>query len=262
MSIRTVPASRGIEWIVKAIQLILANPAPFALMGLIMAVIGVVPVLGSLALAILGPALYGGIVWAARAQRQGETARFEQLFQAFHEDGKLGPMLLLCLPGVIGGVVAALIIVIALVVVAAGAGVSAAADSSLALWTSLGLGGVFLLVVVLAMAVVMFSLTFFAIPDVMLARNDGFEAMKQSARASRINIGALLLYLLVIVLAMFVVAAVLGLVSSLLAQFVVAVVAAPVVGVSMYLAWRDVYGDVTQELPMIPEPPDGGGMVA
>lgn len=90
MSIRTVPASRGIEWIVKAIQLILANPAPFALMGLIMAVIGVVPVLGSLALAILGPALYGGIVWAARAQRQGETARFEQLFQAFHEDGKLG----------------------------------------------------------------------------------------------------------------------------------------------------------------------------
>jgi hypothetical protein len=56
MSIRNVPAARGFEWIARAIQLILKNPVPFLLMGLVVGVIYVIPILGSLVIGILGPA--------------------------------------------------------------------------------------------------------------------------------------------------------------------------------------------------------------
>ena len=263
MAIRNVPAGNGITWITAAVQLLLKNPAPFVLMGLVMAVAGIIPILGSLALAILGPALYGGIAWAARAQAQGETARFEHIGQAFQQEGKIGPMLLLCLPGVVGGMLAGIVVVIMVAMVMAGAGISAAADSATALWASLGVGGLFVLLVLLAVGLVVFALTFFAIPDVMFARNDAFAAIKQSLSASLANVGALLLYLLVLVVAMLVLMLILSLLSSILAQFLVSIALAPVIGASMYLAWKDVYGETTAELaPPQADSPDVGGIVA
>lgn len=262
MAIRKVPAGNGVTWITAAVQLLLKNPAPFVLMGLVMAVAGIIPILGSLALAILGPALYGGIAWAARAQARGEAARFEHIGQAFNEEGKIGPMLLLCLPGVIGGMLAGIVVVIMLAMVMAGAGISAAADSATALWTSLGVGGLFVVLVLLAVGVVVFAMTFFAIPDVMFARNDAFAAIKQSLSASRANVGALLLYLLILLVAMLVLMLVLSLLSSILAQFLVSIALAPVIGTSMYLAWKDVYGETTAELaPPQTASPDAGGIV-
>lgn len=263
MAIRNVPAGNGLTWITEAIQLLLKNPAPFVLMGLVMAVAGIIPILGSLALAILGPALYGGIAWAARAQARGETARFEQIGQAFQQEGKIGPMLLLCLPGVVGGMLAGILVVIMVAIMMAGAGISAAADSTAALWASLGVGGIFVLLVVVALALVVFALTFFAIPDVMFARNDAFAAIKQSLRASLANVGALLLYAVVLGLAMLVLVVVLSMLSPILAQFLVSIALAPVFGASMYLAWKDVYGETAAELaPPQADSPDAGGIVA
>lgn len=266
MAIRNVPAGNGVTWITEAIQLILKNPGPFVLMGLVMAVAGVIPILGSLALAVLGPSLYGGIAWAAREQSRGGTAMFDQLFQAFREDGKIGPMLILCLPGVIGGVIVGILVVILIAVTMAGAGISAATDSTTALWASLGVGGLFALVIILALAIAVFALTFFAIPDVMFARNDAIAAIKQSARASMANIGALLVYLLILMVAMMLVVIVLSVISSILAQFLVSIALAPIVGVSMYLAWKDIYGERAAELAGDAagqiEPKDDGGIVA
>ena len=267
MSIRTVPASNGVTWITEGVALILKNPGPFVLMGLVMAVVGIIPILGSLALAIIGPALYGGIAWAAREQARGGTAQFDHLGQAFREEGKVGPMLLLCLPGIVCGVIAGIVIVIFAAIALAGAGVSAATESPAALFASLGIGGLLVFVVVMAVALVAFALTFFAIPDVMFARNDAFAAMKESVRACLANVGAALLYLLVLVLAFFIATFVLSLVSAILAQLLVMIVVAPVAAASMYLAWKDVYGETTAELPAVPpqppEPPqDGGGIAA
>lgn len=263
MAIRSVPAGNGINWVVEAIRLILKNPAPFALMGLVVAIAGMIPLLGSLALAIVGPALYGGIAWAARAQQQGEGARFEYLFQAFQEEGRIGPMLVLCLPGVVGGVIAAIVVVIAAVIMLAGAGVSAAADSMAALWTSLGVGGFFILLIVLAVMLAAFAMTFFAIPDVMLARREPFEAMKHSARACLANVGAVLLSLLTLFVPVIVVMILFALIIPILGQLLVSVALAPTIGVSAYLAWKDVYGEVTQELPQLgDDEQDGGGIVA
>lgn len=265
MAIRNVPAGNGITWITEGVALILKNPGPFVLMGLVIAVASVVPILGSLALAILGPALYGGIAWAAREQASGGTAQFDHFGQAFRQEGKIGPMLLLCLPGIICGVIAGILVVIFALIVAAGAGASAITDSPAALFASLGIGGLLLFVVIMAAALVVFALTFFAIPDTMFVRNDAFAAMKESLRASLANIGALVLYLVVILLAFFVLILVLSLISSLLAQFLLSIVMAPVVATSMYLAWKDVYGEPATELPPVettPEPPQDGGIVA
>ena len=263
MAIRKVPAGNGVTWITEAIQLILKNPGPFVLMGLVIAVAGVIPILGALALAILGPALYGGIAWAAREQSRGGKAVFEHLFQAFQQEGKIGPMLLLCLPGVIGGVVSAILLVILISSIGfAGAGISAATDSSAALWASRGMGGLLALVFIMALAIPVFALTLFAIPDLMFKHNDAIGAMKQSVRASVDNIGALLLYLLILIVAMFLIK-VLSVISVFLAQFLVFIALAPIVGTSMYLAWKDVYGDSTIELPAVgADSQDGGGIVA
>ncbi len=266
MTIRTVPAGNGVTWITEAVALVLKNPGPFVLMGLVVAVAAAVPLLGSLALAILGPALYGGIAYAAREQASGGSARFDHIARAFQQEGKLGPALILCLPGVIGGVVIGIFMAIMAAIMLAGAGVSAATESPAALLASLGVGGVLMVVILLAAGLVVFALTFFAIPDVMFARNDAFAAMKDSVRAALANIGAALLYLLVLCGAAILAMLVLSVISSILAQFLVAIALAPVAAASMYVAWKDVYGEPAAELPSVesePEPPqDGGGIVA
>lgn len=266
MSIRSVPAGNGITWITEAVRIVLKNPGPFVLMGLIFTVIAIVPILGSLALAIIGPALYAGIAWAARTQATGGSAEVGHLFQGFKEEGKIGPLLILCLPGIVIGMVLGVLMAILIGVAMAGAGISAATDSPAALIGSLGMGAFVLLIAGIAMMLVGVALTFFAVPDVMFARNDAFAAMKDSVRASLANIGALLLYLVVLVVAVIVVMGVLSLISGLLAQVLVSIAAAPLAGTSMYLAWKDIYGQPAEELPPVesaPQPPqDGGGMVA
>ncbi|NLB14613.1 MAG: hypothetical protein GX826_11450 [Gammaproteobacteria bacterium] len=264
MTLRTVPAGNGLAWLSNGITLMLKNPGPFILMGLIYTIISVVPLLGSLALAIIGPTLYGGIAWAARRQDRGENAEVGDLFRGFQLEGKIGPLLLLCLPGVIAGVV--LVILVSL----AGAGMSAAMESPAALIGAMGVGALVLLPVMLALGLLVFALAFFAIPDTMFVSNDAFAAMKQSMRATLANVGAVLLYLVVFVLAVVVVTGILALISSLLAQVLVSLVAVPLAGASMYLAWKDVYADSAAELPPAPPAPetpptppqDGGGRVA
>ncbi|MFA5591208.1 MAG: BPSS1780 family membrane protein [Lysobacteraceae bacterium] len=270
MTIRTVPAGNGLAWLSNGITLMLKNPGPFILMGLIYTIISVVPLLGSLALAIIGPTLYGGIAWAARRQDRGENAEVGDLFRGFQLEGKIGPLLLLCLPGVIAGVVLVILLTVVILVSLAGAGMSAAMESPAALIGAMGVGALVLLPVMLALGLLVFALAFFAIPDTMFVSNDAFAAMKQSVRACLANIGAVLLYLVVFVLALVVVTGILALISSLLAQVLVSLVAVPLAGASMYLAWKDVYADSAAELPPAPPAPetpptppqDGGGMVA
>jgi hypothetical protein len=256
MSFQRVPAGRGLQWLTDAIQLILQNPVPFALMGLVVGVIAVVPVLGSLALMVLGPALYGGIVYAAREQQAGRSADFQQLFQAFKEDGKLPKMLLLCLPGVVGGV---LILVLGVVFVGGallGGGLSASAGaSSTALGASFGVGLAVFALLALALGLASYALTFFATPRVMLESADPFAAMKDSLQACLANIGALLVYAGILLGVVVVLSLLLGLIP-ILGHLVLMVALVPVASAAAFVAWRDVYRQpITQELPPANPPP-------
>ncbi len=269
MSARNLPAGNGITWLTEAVNLVLKNPAAFFLMGLIVTVIGTLPILGSLVLMVISPALYGGIAWAARAQARGETAELAQLFQGFKEDGRIGPLLILCLPGVVAGFIAGVLIVIWVAVALAGAGVSAVLERPEALLGAAGAGAVLLGLVVVALMLVVFAVTFLAVPDVMFGERDAFVAMRRSLHGCRDNFGAMLVYLLVMACAAILLMAILSMISSLLGQFITSILITPIGGASMYLAWQDVFGEaVTKEAPALPgneptEPPqDGGGMVA
>lgn len=256
MSFQTVPAGQGLKWITDAVNLILKNPAPFALMGVVVAVASMVPILGSFALAILGPALYGGIMYAAREQENGGTADFKQLFQAFNEPGKLPKMLVLCLPGIAAGIVITILAVILLGGALLGAGISGASSNSAAIGAGMGIGLLLFFVVALAVGVFAYALTFFATPRVMLDNIDPIPAMQESLKACLANIGAILVYVGILLVVAIVVVLVIGLVSPVLAQLLLMIAFIPVVSVAMYRAWREVFRHgITQEIPPVDAPP-------
>ncbi|MBB5208760.1 BPSS1780 family membrane protein [Chiayiivirga flava] len=257
MSFQTVPAGQGLKWLTESVNLVLRNPGPFALMGVVVAVVSLVPLLGSLALAILGPALYGGIMYAAREQDGGGTADFKHLFQAFNEPGKLPKMLMLCLPGIAAGIVIGILAVIFLGGALLGAGITGATNSGGAV-VGAGLGAGFLLFFVIALAIGVFAyaLTFFATPRVMLDNIEPIPAMQESLKACLANIGAILVYVGILLLVAIVVMVVIGFVSPILAQLLLTIAFVPVVSVAMYRAWRDVFrGSVTQEIAPVDAPP-------
>jgi hypothetical protein len=252
MNIRRVDAGQGIAWLTESVQLLQKNPAPFALMGLVIGAILLVPLLGALAMAIAGPALYGGIMFAAREQAAGRKADFNHLFAAFQQPGKIGPMLTLCLPGVAAGL---LIMVLAVVFIGSAllaAGVSAAADANALAGASLGAGGLVFALLAIAVGLFAYALVFFATPRVMLDGVEPMAAMKESLNACLANWAAVLVF--VVVLA--VVAILISLVLSwlpLLGHLVMTVVMVPVVCAAIYFASREVFGPGT---PMVIEPGD------
>ncbi|HMM68535.1 MAG TPA: BPSS1780 family membrane protein [Dokdonella sp.] len=242
MSARKIPAGSGIEWIGGAFQQILGNPVVFLVMGLIVAAIGIVPLLGGLVTIVLGPALYGGIVYAAREQDEGRNADIGQLFRAFSEPGKIGPMIMLCLPSIAGAVLLFVLLVIFVGGALLGGGLSSlSSGSSAALLGALGGSALLLIPFMLAIALAIYALQFFAIPRVMLEGVEPMAAMKQSFSDCLANAGAFLVFIVVLmvgVVVLSVVLAVLGFLGSLLVFTLVA----PLAGCGLYLAWKQAYG--------------------
>jgi hypothetical protein len=252
MSSGKVEAGRGVAWLTEGARFVIANPVAFLVMGLIVAVINFIPVLGGLVLTICGPALLGGIVYAAREEAEGRKAEIPHLFRAFQEPGKIGPMLLLCLPTVAGGV----ILLICGLVFGLGAligGLSGAGDSA----TGLGaLGGGFVLMLVIAIAVmfVIYALQFFAVPRVMLDGVEPFAAMKESLNACLANVGAFIVFGVVLMVA-FVVLAIVLMIVPLLGWLALVTAATVVFACGEYVAWREVFAGSAAATTAPPPPP-------
>ncbi|MGA9421116.1 MAG: BPSS1780 family membrane protein [Rhodanobacteraceae bacterium] len=257
MSMHKVPAEKGIKWLASGVSLILSKPAVFLVMGLILAAINLVPVLGGLALAILGPALLGGIAFAAREHSLGRSTDVGQLFRAFQQPGKIGPMLLLCLPGVVGGFALLILFFVFAASALLGGGFAALENGSAAnMLGTFGGGALILLLISLAIVLVMYALQFFAIPRVMLDNIEPFAAMRESLGACRTNAGAFLL-LCVVLLIVFVVLAVILMFIPLLGWLALMTAGWAVTGCAMYVAYVDVFAPepTAQPLPPAAEPP-------
>lgn len=241
MSTQKIEASSGLNWITGAAQLVVKNAVVFLIMGLIVAAIGLVPILGGLVMIIIAPALYGGIVYAAHEQESGRTAEIGQLFRAFSEPGKSGPMIMLCLPSIAGAVLLFVLLMIVVGGALLGGGLSALSSGSAeSLIAALGGGALVLIPMALIIALVVYALQFFAIPRVMLEGAEPIAAMKQSFSDCLGNLAAYLVFvvlLLVIGIVLGLVLSVLGFIGGLL----VTTLLAPVIGCGLYLAWRQVY---------------------
>ena len=254
MAFQKVPAGNGLQWITDAVNLVMKNPAPFLLMGLVIGVVAMVPILGGLALLVLGPALYGGIMFAASEEQAGRKADFQHLFQGFKESGKLPKLLMLCLPGVIAAVILGVLGVMMLGGAMLGAGMASSANSSAGL-AAVGAGAFVFFLLALAVGIVSYALTFFATPRVMLESAEPIEAMKDSLSAVLANIGPVLVYVGVMLLVFLVAGGILSFIP-VIGTLALMVVVTPVMSVAAYLAWRQVYRqDITREIP--PATPPG-----
>lgn len=259
MAYRNVQAGRGVEWLTQAVSLILKNPLVFLLMGLLLAVISAVPVLGGLALLVLGPAFYAGFMSAARRQQREGSAEFQQLFDGFQQEGRLPRLLALCLPAVGAVIVLAVLAAILIGGALLGGGLSAASGSDAFALAALGGGGIVFVLVALVVGFIAHALVFFAVPRVMFDDREPFDAMKESWRAVLANIGAVLLFLVLVLLGYLVLFVLLGWIDSVLVQILIGTVMVPLVAVGVWHAYRDVFGDITQESPaaaVAPPPTD------
>ncbi len=242
MNIRRVDAGQGIAWLTEGAQLLLKNPTPFALMGLVIGAILMVPLIGTLGMAIAGPALYGGIMLAAREQAAGRKADFPQLFAAFQQPGKAGPMLTLCLPGIAAGLIVIVLGVVFLGSALLAAGVSAAADAETLAGVSLGAGGLVFALLAIAVGITAYALVFFATPRVMLDGIEPITAMKDSLQACLANWAALLVFVFILLLTVMLASLLLGWVP-LLGHLAITVVVVPVICAATFLASREVFGE-------------------
>lgn len=249
MSHTHIPAGNGFQWISSAIEMVMKNPAVFIVMALIIAVLGAIPII-NLAMLILGPALYGGLIYAAARQDRGETAEIGDLFAAFQQPGKIGPMILLCLPSI-----AAVVVLIVLGFVLVGGAVLAMLGGQSSGVGAAAIGGLLLFFpLALLVGLVTGALLFFAIPRVMLDAVEPFAAFKESLSAVLANIGAVLLFALVLIVAFMVLGAVLIFIP-LLGPLALMLAGTLIGTFGSYAAYRDVFGSGPAVMPAAPPAP-------
>lgn len=280
--IRKVPASAGAEWLLGGFALLRRAPLALGLLGLIWGGLSTLASMTgqlwlSLSLALLGPILFGGLVYAAREVEQGRAARPGHLVQGLH-DRKVPRLLAMLLPQL-----AAVVILVTLLFAMIGAEqlqqlalvmeqMQTNPDPQLA--ETLPAGRMFAwLLIALAVGLLAGFFTFVAIPEVMFTDRPAIESMVLSFRACVRNLSALLVMILLtliavmaISLAVQLVVVVLGLVigaqpAMIIGQVLLLVVVLPVMAGAVLYAWRQMLGGDGAD--RIPEQPiDAGGFEA
>ena len=187
MSYRRVETGRGASWIREGYELVMRNPGVFLTMALILAVLHAIPLL-NLAMVVLAPALFGGFLWAMREQDAGRPAELRHLFTAFQVPGKLGPMIVLCLPAV--AVVVALGVIVFLWIGSAFMGYGMNGNKAAAAWElGLGIGAILAVALVISLAFALYAVMFYAVSRVMLSwssrRRTGWLSKRSRSRASK-----------------------------------------------------------------------------
>jgi hypothetical protein len=260
---RKVPAAAALAWLRFGLDTLRRYPGAFLGMGVVVVILGQIPLAGTLIALLLGPALTAGVAHAAREAAAGRTPRLGQLFEAFTGDKPLGSLVALCLPTV--GLIVALLLLLVFVLLGATGGdpqqLQAMTANPQALLVVLrGHLGVLLLVVLLA-AVLQTMLVFFAVPRVMFDRRGAFGAMADSVRASARNAGALLSLVLALFALGIITAAVIAVlvylpmalmhVAETWAQTILVMVLGTLAnafgGLVTYAAWRDVFGETPSD---------------
>ncbi len=235
MNANSVGAGHGWSWLVQGWQLFTREPglliAMFLTMIGIQIVLSFIPVIGQLASMLLAPAITGGVIYSAQVLDQGNKLEYGDMFQAFKQEGKLGPMVML-------GVVSLVLMIIAIIPMAIGmAGVMELADNPelandpLAIMASAS-GAVLVMATII---MIMIMLMFYATPLVMLRDVAVGDALKASFSACLRNILPLTWYGLI--------ATLLAIVATIPAG-VGLLVLAPVMMMSQYASYKDIFEGV------------------
>lgn len=271
--IRKVPFSAGAEWLLGGFALLRRAPLALGLLGVIWGGLSALAsVTGQLWLsflvALFGPILFGGVIYAAREVDLGRSAQPSHLLQGL-QGGRMPRLLAMLLPQF------AALLVLALLLMAMIGGeqlqhivkvmeqMQGNPDPELA--RTLPTGRIFgWLVAALVVGVVAGFFTFIAIPDVMFTQRRAFAAMAISFRACLRNLGALVVMMVLMFIALFAVSIVVNILVAVLAfaigqptaffigQLLMMAVLLPVMGGTIYYAWRGMLGDAPPPLPANP----------
>lgn len=277
--VRKVPASAGAEWLLGGFALLRKAPLTLGLLGLVWGGLSALAsVTGqlwlNLVMALLGPILFGGVVYAAREVDLGRPASPNHLLQGLRE-GKALQLLAMLLPQIAALVILALLLVamiggeqlqhIAQVM----AQMQTTPDPELA--KSLPAGRMLswaLIAVVVGVLTGFF--TFLAIPEVMFTQRGAFAAMATSFRTCVRNLGALLVMIVLLLIALFAISLAANLLVLLLTwaigqrpatfigELLLMAVLLPVMGGAVYHAWRQLLGDAAP----LPAPLHANGIEA
>ncbi|MDQ3618432.1 MAG: hypothetical protein M3374_06970 [Pseudomonadota bacterium] len=278
--IHKVPFNAGAEWLLGGFAMLRKAPMALGLLGLIWGGLSALATLSgqiwlSFVIALLGPILFGGMIYAAREVDQGRSALPIHLLQG-PRDGKLPRLLAMLLPQIAALVVLAIL----LIAMFGGEQLQQMAQVLQQLQTnpdpqlagSLPTGrmlGWLLLAIVVGVAAGFF--TFIAIPDVMFSDRGAFSAMAMSFRACLHNLPAVILMIVLIFVAVFAISIAVQIVVLLLAwaigqsmaifigQLLTMAVLMPVMAGTIYFAWRQMLGAVPVAVPVAS---DAGGFEA
>jgi uncharacterized membrane protein len=274
-NINKVPASAGAEWLLGAFALIRKAPLSLGLLGVIWGLLSTLAVQAmalnvtfglfmQLALALLGPLLFAGMLWAVREVDEGRAAQPSHLFHSLRSD--YAPSLLATL---LPQLAAALVLGVLLVVMIGPAELQHLAEvvaklqetaqtggqPDPALVQALPVGRLFLWMLMLFAAVIVMSLlTFVAVPDIVFGGNGGITAMRNSFRACVQNLLAMLVFYVLLFIALFALS-----IGIQMLAMVVQLVAGPTVGMwvsnlllmavlmplmagAVFYAWRQMLG--------------------
>ncbi|MET0809195.1 MAG: BPSS1780 family membrane protein [Pseudoxanthomonas sp.] len=274
-TINKVPAGAGAEWLLGAFALLRKAPLALALLGAIWGLLSMVAVqamalnvtLGlflQLGLALLGPLLFAGLLWAVREVDEGRPALPSHLLHALH-GGNVAGLLATLLPQLAAALLLGLLLILMvgpgelqhLVEVMAKLQETAQAGGQPdpALVQALPVGRLLLWVLMLFAAVIVVSLvTFVAVPDIVFGGNGGLAAMGNSLQACAQNLlamGVFYLLLLITLFALSVGIQLLAMVVQLVAGPMVAMwlsnlllmaVLMPVMAGAVFYAWRQMLG--------------------
>ena len=264
---RKVSASSGAEWLLGGFGLLRKAPLGLGLLGAIFgALAAVVSLIGmatptlilplQLAMTLLGPLLIGGMTWAAREVDAGRAAQPGQLLQGVRE-GKTARLLATLLPQIVAGVLLVLLLLATvgieplqrLLAIAEQSQAGTRIDPSQVEGLPFGR---FLLWALMALVIGILAgfFTFTAIADIMLGNAGAFDAMKRSFRACLRNIGAMVVFFVLLIIAAIALSIAVQLVALLVKAFAgeqamaffsqvfLLAVLMPVVVGSMYFGWK------------------------
>lgn len=225
-----LPAGRGWAWITEAWELFKRQPGMWIGMVVVLLVvfvgIGLIPILGSLALTLLGPVFAAGVVIGTRTLAEGGELELSHLFAGFQQS--TGALI------AVGALYLAASLVVMLVVglsMGVGIGMMLGAGEPQEM-EALGLTFLLAVLVMTALLLPAVMAMWFAAPLVVFHQLGPLEAMKQSFVGCLRNIIPFLLY--GAILFGFSIVATLPLLLGWL-------VLGPVLAASLYTAYRDIY---------------------
>lgn len=233
MEIRTAAAGRGWEWIVEGFRIFRKQPLTWITLVMIMLVIWfaslLIPVIGPLAINLVSPVFFAGLMLACKTTDEDGEPEFSQLFAAFKTHAS--PLI------TVGGIYLVGNIVAVAVVFAVAGGTAlptlmgkAAIDPEAVLAAARGL--MLGMVVGMAVFIPVLMAVWFAPLLIVFHNRPPIEAMKMSYTASLRNTMPLLIYGVAVL--------VLGIIASIPLMLGL-IVLLPVLACSIYASYKDIF---------------------